>query len=226
VVYFGYFVGLAVAYQGSELSVAYPLIRGLGPALAFMGGIFFLSEQPSVWGSCGVVSILAGVVFLSEYEGNHSKAGIAFRSWSAPSTLATFFVGLMYCSYSLIDKVGVGRLQINPPLYIYLTYTTSAILVVPWALRRRGVEALWREWQTNRVACLAVGALNLLAYLLVLYAMSLPNTPVSYIVPLRTLSVLIGVFLGVGVLHEGQLRIKLSVALMMMAGLLMMTWKG
>lgn len=226
VVYFGYFVGLAMAYRGSELSVAYPLIRGLGPALAFVGGIVLLSEQPTVWGSCGVGLILAGVIVLNWHGGKSGSLAAAFQSLAAPSTLAALFVGLMYCFYSLIDKVGVGRLHINPPVYIYLTYATTALLVVPWVLRRRGADALRQEWQANGRASLAVGALNLLAYLMVLYAMSLPNTPISYIVPLRTTSVLIGVLLGVGVLREGRLPTKVSVAFMMMAGIALMTWKG
>ncbi|HXG24786.1 MAG TPA: EamA family transporter, partial [Chthonomonadales bacterium] len=226
VVYFGYFVGLAVAYRENELSFAYPLIRGLGPALAFVGGIFLLSEQPTVWGSCGVGLILAGVIVLNWRGGKPGSLVTQFQSLATPSTRAALFVGLMYCFYSLIDKVGVGRLHVNPPVYIYLTYMATALLVVPWVLWRRGVKALWQEWRANSHTCLAVGGLNLLAYLMVLYAMSLPNTPVSYIVPLRTTSVLIGVLLGVGVLGEGRLPTKMSVAFMVMAGIALMTWKG
>jgi drug/metabolite transporter (DMT)-like permease len=142
------------------------------------------------------------------------------------SLLAAAFGGLMYSLYSLIDKIGVGRLHINPPVYIYLTYTFAALLVLLWVCGRHGGATLRAEWQANGRACMTVGILNLFTYLLVLYAMSLPGTPVSYITPLRTTSVLIGVLLGVGVLGEGRLAAKFGAALLMMAGIALMAWKG
>jgi multidrug transporter EmrE-like cation transporter len=218
--YAGYFIGLALAYHGSELSVAYPLARGLGPMLAFLGGVLLLSEHPTMFGTVGVALILLAVAVL------HRRAPSGQRGMLTPSLLAAVWVGLMYSVYSLIDKVAVGGLGVTPALYIYLTYTASACLVVPWTIRRQGVAALRAEWRANAAPCVAVAALNLFAYLIVLYAMSLPGTPVSYIVPLRTTSVLFGVLLGVGVLGEGRPLAKVSAALLMMAGIALMALRG
>jgi drug/metabolite transporter (DMT)-like permease len=232
VVYFGYFVGLSRAYELGELSVVYPLARSVGPALTLLWGVLLLGERPTGAGIGGIVLILCGVVLI------HLRPGKApdlldidrrrlFRSlFASPATVSACFVGLMYSLYSLIDKLGVGRLRLDPALYIYLTFATAALLVVPWIVRRRGTAALRAEWRVNRRACIAVGGLNVLAYLLVLYALSLPNTPVSYIVPLRTLSVLFGVWLGVEVLREEGRWSKMGAALMMVAGVLLITWKG
>ena len=226
VVYFGYYIGLAAAYRDSDLSVAYPLMHGLGPALAFVGGIALLSERPTPLGACGVALILCGVLALYWHVDSAGESGISLRKLAAPSSLAALWVGLMYSLYSLIDKVGVGRLGIEPPVYIYLTHTTAALFIVPWVAARQGASALRKEWASNAPACIAVGALNPFAYLLVLYAMSLPHAPVSYIVPVRTTSVLFGVLLGVGVLREEGLAAKLGAAALMMAGIALMAWKG
>ncbi|HZP82730.1 MAG TPA: DMT family transporter [Chthonomonadaceae bacterium] len=227
IVYFGYFTGVAAAYRHGELSVAYPVMRGAGPAFAFFGGILLFSERPSMPGTLGVALALLSVCALGwrgRAPGERFAAPHARRF--SPATLAALFVGLMYSLYSLIDKIGVGRLHINPPIYIYLTYTTSALFVLLWVLWRQGGATLREEWRVNGRACMTVGILNLFTYLLVLYAMAMPGTPVSYIVPLRTTSVLFGVLLGVRVLGEGRLAAKLSAALLMMAGIALMAWKG
>lgn len=224
VVYFGYFIGLALAYHYGDLSLIYPLTRGIGPALTFIGGITLLSETPTPAGACGVAFILCGIVVL------HLKAMERWAFMKAGdqrnAVLAALFVGLMYSLYSMIDKVAVGRLEISPPLYIYLTYALSALLVVTWIIRRQGIEPLRVEWKANARACVAVGVLNLFTYLLVLYAMSLPRTPVSYIVPLRTTSVFIGVIFGVKILGEEHLWPKLCGAVLMIGGIVLIAWKG
>jgi drug/metabolite transporter (DMT)-like permease len=231
IVYFGYFIGLAYVYREGELSVTYPVMRGLGPALTFLGGIALLSEQPSLPGAGGVGLILLGAFSLyGQGEARPRTAPAPGRRSSAlsPSFMAAVFVGVMYGLYSLIDKVSVGSLHIRPPVYLYLTYAISPLLTVPCALRSRGggLDALRAEWRLNARACVAVGTLNLLAYLLVLYALSLPGAPVSYIVPLRTTSVLMGVLLGACVLGEGRLPGKLAAGIVMMAGITLIAWTG
>jgi uncharacterized membrane protein len=222
VVYFGYFVGLAMAYADGELSVAYPLARGVGPALTLVWGVLLLKERPTALGIAGVGLITCGAMAL------HYRGGTkwSWRTLTSPSSLAALFVGLMYSIYSLIDKVGVSSLKVYPALYIYLTYAVSALMVAPWVVWRQGAETLRKEWQLNRPSCIAVGALNLLAYLLVLFALSLKRAPVSYIVPLRTVSVLLGVVFGVELLREEGHWTKIGAALMMMAGIALIAWRG
>jgi len=92
------------------------------------------------------------------------------------------------------------------------------VIVLPIALIRCGKETLFKEWRRNWISCSATSVLNIVAYLLVLWAMSLPNTPVSYIVPLRTLSVLFGVLFGTEVLGESGRWRKLGAAALLMLG--------
>ena len=61
-----------------------------------------------------------------------------------------------------------------------------------------------------------VGVLSPLAYLLVLWAFTL--APVSLIAPLREVSLLVGVLLGVGLLEEGQARRRMLAAAVMLVG--------
>jgi len=59
---------------------------------------------------------------------------------------------------------------------------------------------LKEQWSLNRRNILAVGVLSPVAYTLVLYAMKL--APLSYVAPVRELSMLVGVFIGAWLLRE------------------------
>lgn len=214
VVYAAYFVALAQAYLVSDLSFAYPLSRGLGPALTVVWGMTLLGERPSALGFLGIASVLAGVFALQWQPNLTSRIGKFF----VPSALPAWLVGLMYSVYSVIDKIAVGHVGVHPAVYIYAAYTICAALVLPIALVQCGKETLVKEWQRNWGSCIVTSILNIAAYLLVLWAMSLPNTPVSYIVPLRTLSVLFGVLFGTEVLGESGRWRKLGAATLLMLG--------
>jgi drug/metabolite transporter (DMT)-like permease len=173
-----------------------------------------LGERPSALGFLGIASVLAGVFVLQWQPNLASRLG----SFFVPSALPAWLVGLMYSVYSVIDKVAVGHVGVHPAVYIYAAYTVCAVIVLPIALIRCGKETLFKEWRRNWSSCVATSVLNIVAYLLVLWAMSLPNTPVSYIVPLRTLSVLFGVLFGTEVLGESGRWRKLGAAALLMLG--------
>ncbi len=212
--YAAYFIGLAQAYLVSDLSFAYPLSRGLGPALTVIWGMVFLGERPSVIGFIGIALVLFGAFTLQW----RSQPPFHPRFLFAPHTLPAWFVGSIYSVYSIIDKVAVGYVGVHPAVYIYATYSVCAAIVFPFALRLCGKEALMGEWRRNRKLCIVTSTLNIAAYLLVLWAMSLPNTPASYIIPLRTLSVLFGVLFGTEILGESGRWKKLVAAVLLMTG--------
>lgn len=221
--YCAYFLALAAAYADGELSVAYPLARGVGPAFTLVWGLLLLREKLTLPGAAGVALILGATVALLWPRSKPGGVG-----WSIPgrSAAAALAVAVIYSLYSLTDKVAVGRLHIPPGLYIYLTYLITALLTVPCIARRHGTAALVAEWRANRDGCAAVALLNVLAYLLVLYALSLPGTPVSYVVPLRSVSVLLAVLLGVEVLGEEKRWSKFAAGALMTAGIALVAWKG
>jgi drug/metabolite transporter (DMT)-like permease len=221
-----YFLLLARAYSHGELSLAYPLVRGVGPALTFAWGILFLGERPTLPGVAAVGLILAGAFQLHWQPGQGGRMGATAVLLRSPASAAALLGAVIYSLYSLTDKIAVGPLRLHPALYIYLTYTVSALVVVPWVGHRGGRAAMVAEWEANRWPCLAVAALNLLAYLMVLFALSLPHTPVSYIAPLRTASVLLGVLFGVHLLREDGGARKVVAALLMMGGIALMAVNG
>jgi uncharacterized membrane protein len=171
----GYFVLLSAAYRRGDLSVVYPIARGTAPLLSVAIGVGLLGERLGVAGSLGVVALLAGFLLLQ-------RPWRAFRGHRAfdPSIAFALATGVTIAAYSAVDRVGT-RL-IDPLPYAAILWVTSSIVLVVWnrVVSGGAVFAGGRE-QVRRAAI--GGWLTLIAYLLILYALSV--APLSGVAPLR-----------------------------------------
>lgn len=211
-----YFLALARAYQTGDLSTVYPLARGSAPLLTAVFAGIFLGERVSPAGGAGILLIVSG-----------AAAVHAFPLWAGPRAPAqagrggairwALATGLATSVYSVVDKAGVTR--VSPEAYIYLMVLISVLFLAPWALsggRGRGLRALAGE--PGAWLRIAVGGLCTMgSYLLVLFAMRMSK--VSYVVPAREVSVVLGAALGVFVLKEGGAARKMGGAALVAAGL-------
>ena len=110
--------------------------------------------------------VLVAGVFLLSARGGRELARIDRRA--VGFALAT---ALTICTYSVVDGIGV-RLSRNPDSYVLWLFVGNALLLVPYALWRDGrdvVPAMRRFWRRG----LAGGALQVVAYGTVLWAMTL-----------------------------------------------------
>ena len=193
-----YFIMLGRAYAQGDLSLVYPIARGIGPLLVPVLAVFMLGERVALPAVIGIALIIAGVFIVSWWG--------RFREILAqPSVLLrdvgvryAVFTGVTITSYSLVDKLGVEHTQ--PFLYMYLLTIGSAIGLAPYILFKYGLAPIRREWQLNARSILAAGLLVFLAYGLALTAFSLSQ--VSYIAPAREIGIVIGVLMGVFIIKE------------------------
>lgn len=118
-------------------------------------------------------------------------------------------------AYTLWDKQAVGPQGLSPVVYLWGSTLVNALVLSPWALRRRA--ALAGTWSAHRRQVLAVGALSPLAYLLVLFALA--HAPVSAVAPAREVSILIAAALGARLLDEGDTRRGLLSAAVIVVGI-------
>jgi len=199
-----YFWALTAAYDNSDLSLAYPLSRGLGSLLVLLLAVLLLGERPSWLGLLGVLLIVIGVCALHLRSFHLSEVLISLRSLGSRGGGYAALTSLCIAGYSLVDKLAVS--YISPFIYIYLMFIAAAIFPTP-LIGRGGWDMVWDEWRRNWRATIAVGVLCLFAYLLILWAMTI--APVSYIVALRNLSIVFGALLGTWLLGEpyGQQRV-------------------
>jgi uncharacterized membrane protein len=209
-----YFLALTRAYQAGDLSTVYPLARGSAPLLTALFAGIFLGERISLTGGAGIALIVSGIAAVHAWAGPEASAREGRREairWA----LAT---GLSTSVYSVVDKAGVAR--VAPEAYIYFMFLLSALFLAPWALtgeRGKSVRTLARvpgAWL--RIA--GGGLCTMGSYLLILFAMRMSK--VSYVVPAREVSVVLGAALGVFVLKEGGAERKMAGAGLVAAGLI------
>jgi drug/metabolite transporter (DMT)-like permease len=203
-----YFLLLGQGYRLGDLSLVYPLSRGAGPMLSTAAAVLLLGEHPTPLALTGAALIGLGVfVLVGDPRQLHgSKAG--------PSVAFALLTGIVIAGYTLWDKQAVSAVGIPPILYFYLFTLTRAVLLTPYALTR--LDTVRQEWRAHKRHALGIAALSPVAYILVLYALSV--SPVSYVAPVREIGILLGAIMGSRWLAEGNARQRLLGALAMVAG--------
>jgi drug/metabolite transporter (DMT)-like permease len=214
-----YMWALGQGYRVGDLSVVYPVARGISPLLASSLGVAVLGEEVSSRAALGIVAIVLGI--LTAHLAGFSAAALRalLRGLLKPATGYAVMAGLCTGTYSTIDKVAVGFVW--PPLYAYLIYAGTGIGMT-FFLLTRGVRprVAGQELRSNPGPLLLAGVLGPMAYGLVLAALSF--TPVSYIAPAREVSVAFGVLLGAIILHEPFVLPRLTGAGLIAAGLFLL----
>jgi drug/metabolite transporter (DMT)-like permease len=213
-----YFYALARGYaSGGELSLVYPIARGLGVALVPVIALVLLDERPSPLGAAGVALVVAGIAAISLATSTLSPSGGEGRVRGTAPRLArgtgwAVLTGLTIAAYSLVDKVGVSRLHPLPYLGLLGVGMTLVLAPVVWRAR----AAFVHEWRVNWRAILVASTLNLTSYLLVLFAFRLAKT--GYVVAAREASIVLSVLIGWLWLGEGGRGRRLVGAAVVLAG--------
>lgn len=203
-----YVLLLQSAYRHGDLSLVYPVARATGPVLATGFAVLVLSEVVSGQMALGALIIVASVAMLS----GGLRRGAEQVRMSALFGLAT---GVLIGSYTVWDAYTVSVLLVPPLLLQYASVLGRVVLLAPLAHQRRArLRVLWRE---HRGSVIAIAVLSPMAYILVLQALTF--TPVSYVAPLREVSVLLSVLAGSLLLGEGHLRTRLGWATLILIGM-------
>lgn len=193
-----YFVMLGRAYSRGDLSLVYPVARGIAPMLIPVLAVPLLGETIAPLAVPGFVLIVAGLYVVSWWGRLRQILAEPTKFLLDGGVGYAVLAGLAIVGYSLVDKRGVEYAQ--PFLYMYLQTIGGALFLAPYIIRRHGLAAVREEWRSNAWPILAAGVLVFVAYGLALTAFSLAQ--VSYMAPARESGVVMGVLLGVLVLKE------------------------
>jgi drug/metabolite transporter (DMT)-like permease len=218
-----YFLTLTRAYTSGDLSLVYPIARGSAPLFLLIWAVLFLKERPSGMGLCGILLVVIGLYLVNLPSlSAWSRPLHAFRSAASRWALLT---GILISTYSAIDKIGV---QYFPPfVYLYLILFVCWIcLSIQWLIParrfylREEIRKKEGEKRSRFVSIVTAAMSGCIGYLLVLAALRL--TPVSYVGPVREVSVVFGTIIGVRYLGEpgGSLRIAASAIVTIGIGLI------
>ncbi|GLO68610.1 membrane protein [Phaeobacter inhibens] len=205
VVHFGYFYMLGRAYQHGDLSVVYPIARGIVPALVSLWAMIFVGEMLPLQAWFGIVLIAVGIQ-LSSWKALRSGVGRG-ALWYALGT------GFCISVYSLVDGVGV-RLSGNTVSYwawgAFLHIFVAVFVILG---KRETLPGLpLRVWALG----IAGGLVSMCAYGLVLFAKNF--APLGAVSALRETSVIFAALIGFLILKEGNWQRRLGAAVLMAVG--------
>ena len=190
-----YFAMLAAAYRRYELSLVYPVARGLAPVLALLIVVAAGGALPAALGVVGVLAVSAGVLLVRGPRGN-------LHGLAVGAAIAAIIGG-----YTVVDRYGIQHAAAGP--YLLLIMIGPAI-VYPLAIGKRRLKAA-AGWQP-----FAIGAGLSVAYLLVLLALRVASAPAVSAV--RETSVVMATALAAVFLHERVSRGRLAGSVLVAAG--------
>lgn len=192
-----YVVLLFGAYGRADLSVVYPLSRGVAPLFTLVLGGRLLGDWVSPLQGAAVLTIVAGVTGVSLSSRYSAKSGLG-RS----GILFSIGTGCMIAGYHLVDRRAMTMvIPPNPLEYLFLAHLFMSAFVVLWfgLCLRRGREIL-SEWMTNRGGVLIVGVCIPAAYFLIVLALRYGN--VTHVTAGRNIGIVLSTVVGLLFLKE------------------------
>ena len=187
----GYNLFLARAYQHGDLGQVYALARGSSPLLVALlallaGDALRLQEWP------GLLLLVAGI-WLMAWRGGQRGVRLDRRLLGNALATAAFIAG-----YTLADALGARSNGDAIGYAVWLFAVNGLVMAAVIALRRgpRIFLQLGPHWRSG----LAGGAMSMLAYSLVIWAMT--HAPIALVSALRETSVLFALLIGYLFLRE------------------------
>ncbi|HKO68021.1 MAG TPA: DMT family transporter [Burkholderiaceae bacterium] len=194
VVHLAYYFLMVNAYRTGELSLVYPLMRGVAPLITALLGIVWLRELPAPISWLGMLMISMGVIALALRPTGNAPVLVGH------GRAVTFALGnaAVIAVYTIIDGTG-ARLSGDAWAYIVWLFVLDAIPFSIYMLLTRKREfataLIERRWHG-----LVGGALSAGAYAISVWAMT--KAPVALVASLRETSVLFATLIGARLLKE------------------------
>ena len=196
-----YFALLAAAYRRSEMSLVYPIARGLAPVLVLIGAAVATAAEPTAPEAAGVVAVAIGVLLVR---------GVTRRGDLAATAMAVCIAATI-AFYTVVDKSGLQHAATIP--YFEVVLATQGILYASALAIFRGPAVIRRGFSRWSMAA-GIGMFG--AYGLVLAALRL--APAASVAAVRETSVVMATGLAAIYLHEHVSRERAIGAVLVCAG--------
>lgn len=194
-----YFFLLTAGYTRGQMSVVYPIARGLAPVVVLVVGAAFLDQTAATAAIVGVLLIALGVLLV--------------RGFRAPDHVSVAFGLVTACSiaaYTLVDDRGIERA--DPIAYLWLVLLMPSAVTLAYVARRRP-DAL-RAAMTWSAIPLAIAGFG--AYALALFALEI--TDAAPVAAVRETSVVIAVALAAVLVNERVTKTRIAGAALVVVG--------
>jgi len=189
-----YFLALVRAFEVSDMSASYPVMRGTAPVFAALGGVLILGDAITLPVAAGMGLVVTGIM-LSAIGRSLTRSALGY----------SLLTGLTVACYTVLDAGGVRHAPTR------LSYIAWAFLVLGAVIG--AAFGAWRGYlfvdyaRRNWRSCMLAGALGVVSYGLALTAYSIGDLP--RLASLRESSILFALVIAVVFLGEKPDRLKL-----------------
>jgi drug/metabolite transporter (DMT)-like permease len=197
-----YFAQLAFAYTHAELSVVYPVARGLAPVFVLAGTVVVTGAGTTPAQVVGVLLVAVGVLLV---RGVRRGKGV----------LLALSIAVVIAMYTVVDKHGV--VHASPVAYLELMTIFCGVAYAAIIVRMRGAAVLRAEFGVRSVLA---GAATFAAYALVLAALQLASA--ASVAAVRESSVLVATALAAIVLRERVTAWRAGGAVLVVGGIVLL----
>ncbi|MEQ8733958.1 MAG: DMT family transporter [Rhodospirillaceae bacterium] len=205
-----YHVCVVNAYRYGDLSLVYPVMRGIAPVLTGLGAYLVLAEDLSLFQFAGLVVLSLGI-FAFALE---RRSAVTLLSSKGPALAFAMVSGICIALYTLIDATGVRTVDVALTYIAWIFLLDGTLFPIGAALwRRRTLVAVIQE---NTRAGFYSGGLGVISYTLALYALRLGQT--AEVAALRETSVVFAAMLGAMFMGEAFGKRRIAAAAVIAIG--------
>jgi drug/metabolite transporter (DMT)-like permease len=208
-----YFLLVGRLYRDADLSVAYPLMRGLAPLAATVIAAVTLREVPDAVALVGVLGLVVGVATMG-------ISGLAHGRIDRATLVVALFNSMIIAMYSVVD--GEGARIAGPDAAHAFAYNAwsdglTTVLYLPVVLALRG-KAVGPEFVRDPLRSIFGGLAAFGGYAVVVWAMT--QASIGAVAALRECSVVFAAIIGVAFLGEPFRGARASAALLILGGVI------
>lgn len=201
------------AYRGGDLSVIYPLCQ-TSMVYVPVWGVLLLKEKLSFIGITGIVMVVIGAYSVQMQKFSVAELFRPFRDLRSKPVQAALAAGFIYSIGSIAEKVGVRNYS---PFYFTYYLVIFMLVMMTFNICRLKYRAqIMPELKEHWGLILTSGPIMMTSFLTFRYGLNL--SPVSYAVPVRQISIMVGVLIGILFLGESFGRVRFVSALLILAG--------
>ncbi|MBQ9770383.1 MAG: EamA family transporter [Lentisphaeria bacterium] len=223
-----YMYGLAHGYKHGDISLIYPLVRALPVVmLAVITLVAGIGKSFGVLTLLGMIIIALGCIIMPF----PSFKKISFKGLNAIALLFIALGAIGTTGYTLCDSQALKQIAPDGNVsntctlgYLFLIQMGLSLGEVPLIVFDKAERAAMKKlWSKDIIYPVIAGICSSGAYALILFAMQHVSN-VSYIQAFRQLSLPIGFLAGLIFLHEKSSATKIAGLILILSGLLIVTF--
>lgn len=213
------FVIYMKAIKISPLSLTVPYLA-FTPAFMIGTGFVFLNEMPNVWGISGIMIICAGSYILNVTPRKWNFFSPVQAIFREKGSWMMLFVSFIFAFASVIGKKGILH---SSPLFFTFSFFGAFNLILVVFLCICGKIRL-ASFRKDPLKGFITGCLLFLQG--IFQGLAMPLTKAAYMISVKRLSIVFGVIFGSLIFKEKNFGFRLSGAILMLVGTLIVTLQG